>query len=245
MIAGLSDGTHTLVVKQLDAAGNVSIASDPLVIVVDRSAAKLAVPVLAASSDTGSASNDGITSDTTPTFSGDGAENGAAIVLYAGSRVIGSTTANSAGHWEVTVLDADKFTVDGAYAITATQTDKAGNTSAASNPFNLVIDTAGPTVSSFLNNTSSREFQLGFNEQIVFKPTGMFKLFQAATNILNFNGGSASNWYVTDGLGGDDSVLNFKISMAGLYNLHMNNESVQDLAGNIAIIGSPQWDVSL
>eukprot|EP01114_Cavostelium_apophysatum_P024810 TRINITY_DN9864_c0_g1_i1.p4 TRINITY_DN9864_c0_g1~~TRINITY_DN9864_c0_g1_i1.p4 ORF type:complete len:108 (+),score=19.48 TRINITY_DN9864_c0_g1_i1:322-645(+) len=100
-------------------------------------------------------------------------------------------------------------------------------------------------VSSFASKTSAREAQLGFSEQIVFKPTGMFKLFQAATDLLSFSGSSASNWYVSDGAGGHDSVLNFKISMSGLYNLHMNNEAVQDLAGNVAIIGSPQWVVDL
>ncbi len=241
----LDDGFYSIGLKQFDVAGNKSPYSESFNLRIDTHADKPERPVLAAASDSGSSNSDGITNDTTPTFSGNGAENGAGIVLYAGTRVIGSTTADSAGHWELTVLDADKFTADGSYAITAKQTDKAGNTSDASNPFTLVIDTSGPTVTSFLNKTSARESQLGFSEQIVFKPTGMFKLIQAATDILSFSGSSASNWYVTDGAGGHDSVLNFKISMSGLYNLHMNNEAVQDLAGNVAIIGSPQWVVDL
>ncbi|MCC2971279.1 Ig-like domain-containing protein [Massilia sp. IC2-476] len=243
----LHDGTHSIAVQQLDVAGNKSPYSTSVTLRVDTDADEPDRPELAASSDTGSSSSDGITSDTTPTFKGTGAENGATVVLYAGTRVIGSTVADSAGHWDLTVLDADKFTIDGSYAITAKQTDKAGNVSEASNPFTLVIDTTGPTVSSFVNKSSTREAQLGFSEQIVFKPTGMFKLFQAATEFLTFSGssGSGSNWYVTDGSGGHDSVLNFKVSVSGLYNLQMNNESIQDLAGNVAIIGSPQWVVDL
>lgn len=211
---------------------------------IDTVAAAPGAPVLASGSDSGISNSDGITNITTPTFSGSGAESGATVVLYAGTREIGRKTADASGNWTLTVAEADKFTA-GSYAITAKQTDRAGNTSDASSSLSLVIDTAAPEVSGFSTNTGLREFRLGFTEQIVFRPTGMFKLVRDLTEWLNFSGSSSANWYTTDSAAGQNSVLNFKISMSGLYNLQMNNESVQDLAGNVAIIGSPQWIVDL
>lgn len=242
----LGDGYHSVGLKQYDVAGNKSGYSESFNLRIDTTPpAKLALPDLDAASDSGSSNSDNITNDTTPTFKGSGAEAGATIVLYAGSREIGRQSADAAGNWTLTVRDADKFSTDGSYLITARQIDQAGNTSAASNAFNLVIDTTGPTVIGFDTSKSAREFKLGFSEQIVFHPSGIFKLVQAAGDLLDFRGNSGNNWYTTDSAAGPDSVLNFRISLTGLYNLHMNNEAVQDLAGNVAVIGSPQWVVDL
>lgn len=242
----LLDGGWAFTVKQEDLAGNLSAASSALVINVDRSAPTApGAPVLAIGSDSGSSNSDGITNVVKPTFTGSGAEAGATIVLYAGAREIGRPTADALGNWTLTVAEEDKFTSDNTYAITAKQIDKAGNTSVASSAFSLVIDTVGPSVTGFESRPGVREFQLGFNERIVFSPTGMFRLVQSATDLLSFTGSSSGNWYTSDSAAGEHSVLNFKISMTGLYNLYMNNESVKDLAGNVAIIGSPQWLVDL
>ena len=62
--------------------------------------------------------------------------------------------------------------------------------------------------------------------------------------IFLFNGGSG-NWYRSDGTGGEASVLNFKISLTGLFNIVMNNDAIQDVAGNVALIGVSQWLVDL
>lgn len=241
----LGDGHHSVALKQYDAAGNKSGYSESFTLRIDTTApARLALPDLDAASDSGRSNTDNITKVTTPTFNGSGAQAGATIVLYAGSREIGRKIADEAGNWTLTVRDADKFSADGSYAITARQVDAAGNVSLASPAFNLVIDTTGPTVTGFDSNKNAREFRLGFSEQIVFTPTGLFKLVQAASDLLNFSG-SSNNWYTSDSAAGPDSVLNFRISMTGLYNLHMNNEAVLDIAGNVAIIGSPQWVVDL
>ncbi|WP_313028949.1 Ig-like domain-containing protein [Massilia alkalitolerans] len=242
----LGDGYHSVGLKPYDVAGNKSGYSESFNLRIDTTPpAKLALPDLDAASDSGSSNSDNITNDTTPTFKGSGAEAGATIVLYAGSREIGRQSADAVGNWTLTVRDADKFSTDGSYLITARQIDQAGNTSAASKAFNLVIDTTGPTVIGFDTSKSAREFKLGFSEQIVFHPSGIFKLVQAAGDLLDFRGNSGNNWYTTDSAAGPDSVLNFRISLTGFYNLHMNNEAVQDLAGNVAVIGSPQWVVDL
>jgi hypothetical protein len=243
------DGLYGMQLQQVDIAGNKSGYSDGFDLRVDTTAAAPERPLLAASSDTGASNSDGITSDTTPLFTGTGAEAGAAIVLFAGTREIGRTNADGAGQWSLEVSETNKFTADGAYAVTAQQIDKAGNTSTASNAFDLVIDTAGPTLLGFDSSLLKREFQLKFSETIRFDPSGQFDLKLKLTDALlgNFKGNSHGNWYTSDSVaGGENSVLNFKISLTGLYNITMNNDAIQDLAGNVAVItGSRQWFIDL
>jgi hypothetical protein len=242
----LSDGVHSIQLRQLDTAGNESALSDAFDLSIDGSVAAPGRPVLAAASDSGSSNSDGITNVVAPSFSGSGAEAGATIVLYADNREIGRKLADGSGNWNLTVLEADKFTTNGSYAITAKQIDKAGNTSLASDAFSLVIDTSGPMVSLSRVNLALREFQLAFNEEIVFRPSGQFNLLESSSTKLSFLGNNTASWYLSNGAGGEDSILNFKISLSGLYNLSMANDAVQDVAGNnVQIVGSPQWVVDL
>src|SRR6185503_8536692 len=75
--SALADGNHTLTVKQVDIAGNPSVASASLVVTIDTAAAAPSAPDLQAASDSGNSSTDNITNDATPTVSGNGAEAGA------------------------------------------------------------------------------------------------------------------------------------------------------------------------
>src|SRR6185503_7704929 len=77
--SALADGNHTLTVKQVDIAGNPSVASASLIVTA---AAAPSAPDLQAASDSGNSSTDNITNDATPTVSGNGAEAGAAVTLY-------------------------------------------------------------------------------------------------------------------------------------------------------------------
>ena len=97
-------------------------------------------PVMTAGSDSGSSGNDAVTSDTTPAFSGT-AEANAGVTLYEGGTVLGTTTADGTGHWTIT----SSTLAAGNHALTATQTDAAGNVSAASGGLQVVIDDAAPT----------------------------------------------------------------------------------------------------
>jgi hypothetical protein len=241
----LGEGLHDLTVKQTDRAGNVSAASSALALTIDSSAPGAPnAPQLAAASDTGASDNDGITSDTTPTLFGTGAEAGATVVLYSGMSEVGRTVADNSGNWEYTIPNASAL-VDGNYTFAVQQIDKAGNAGSMSGGRLVVIDTDAPAVTSFGATRALREFQLGFDETIVFRPNGEFSLKESASTLLGFRGNNTGNWYTSSGSGGADSVLNFKISLDGLFNLVMNNDAVQDLAGNVAIVGSPDWSVDL
>ncbi|WP_217810166.1 Ig-like domain-containing protein [Salibaculum griseiflavum] len=97
-------------------------------------------PDLAAGSDSGVSDADDITSDTTPEFTGT-SEAAATVEVFAGATSLGTVSANGSGAWSLTVANGDALS-DGTYAITAKQTDAAGNVSAASSALSVEIDTS-------------------------------------------------------------------------------------------------------
>ena len=88
------------------------------------------------STDSGTV-GDGITNDNTLTLTGS-AEANATVKVYDGVTLLGSATANGSGAWSFTTAAL----TNGAHSLTATATDVAGNTSAASTALSVTIDTA-------------------------------------------------------------------------------------------------------
>jgi hypothetical protein len=127
-------GTYTDQAGNAGGAGSLSLAVDT--VAPDAPSA----PDLVAGSDSGKSAADDITSDDTPTFSGQ-AEDGATVTLYDGATVIGSATATG-GAWSIT----SAHLADGDHTITATATDTAGNISAASSGLTVTVDTIAPAV---------------------------------------------------------------------------------------------------
>src|SRR5207237_1441401 len=109
-------------------------------VAIDTAAAAPSAPDLTAATDSGSSSTDNITNNTTPAFTGSGAEAGATVTLYDtdGATALGTGVANGTGAWSIT----SSALADGAHTLTAKQTDIAGNTSAASASLSVAIDTA-------------------------------------------------------------------------------------------------------
>ncbi|HYC01803.1 MAG TPA: Ig-like domain-containing protein, partial [Azospirillaceae bacterium] len=137
-------GTHTLTVQATDAAGNVSAASSPFTVIIDRTApAAPSRPLLTVASDTGLSSADGITKDDTPTVTGT-AEADATIVLFDGATQVGTTTALNDGSWSITA----SALAAGSHTLTVQATDAAGNVGALSAALSLTIDTTAPTTPS-------------------------------------------------------------------------------------------------
>lgn len=138
----LSDGSHTLQVRQTDAAGNVSPNSASLAVTIDQSTIAPSTPVLAVSSDTGTV-GDGLTSTATPTITGT-AEAFATITLYDtdGVTSLGTATANASGAWSIVSSTLSQ----GAHSLTVNQTDLAGSVSSASQALSLTIDVTAPAV---------------------------------------------------------------------------------------------------
>ena len=135
--AALTNGTHSLTATATDVAGNTSAASSALSVTIDTTAP--VTPAIAAFSTDSGTVGDGITNDNTLTLTGS-AEANATVKVYDGVTLLGSATADGAGAWSFTTAAL----TNGAHSLTATATDVAGNTSAASSALNVTIDTDSP-----------------------------------------------------------------------------------------------------
>jgi hypothetical protein len=145
LVTALADGTYSITAKQTDVAGNVSVASAALNITIDTlSPVPPSSPNLAASSDTGISNSDNITNQNNSLlFSGTGEAN-AAITIFEGATQVGTGNVNNGGNWN-NVTAAGPLS-DGAHVFTAKAMDVAGNTSTASAPHTVTIDTLRPNV---------------------------------------------------------------------------------------------------
>jgi VCBS repeat-containing protein len=133
----LAEGANVITATQTDAAGNTSAASAALNVTLDTTVLPPGALALAPASDSGSNGHD-VTNADLPTITGSG-EDGATVTLFDGTTAIGTGTV-SGGVWSITALTA---LTEGPNAITATQTDAAGNISAASAALSTTLDTPG------------------------------------------------------------------------------------------------------
>ena len=129
--AGLGDGPHAVTTSETDAAGNTGSVS--LAFTLDTTAPAMTV---ALAHDTGASSADRITSD--DTLSGSGDAN--AVVQLTVDGVAATTVADPFGNWTF----APAGLGDGPHAVTASETDAAGNAGSASITFTL--DTTAPAM---------------------------------------------------------------------------------------------------
>jgi hypothetical protein len=127
----LPDGVQTITATETDIAGNTSTPSPALTVTIETSAPPPSAPRLA----TG-----GVLSGTpTPTFVGTG-EAGDTVTLYDGSTAVGTGTVNQSGSWTITASPL----ATGSNVMTATETDVAGNVSAASPSLTITIQGSAP-----------------------------------------------------------------------------------------------------
>ncbi|EDV1505652.1 BapA prefix-like domain-containing protein [Salmonella enterica subsp. salamae] len=153
----LANGNHTLTLSATDPAGNSSAVSSGFVLTID--AVPPAAPVIASVADntapvTGIVPNGGSTNETRPTLSGTG-EAGATLSIYNGSALVGTTQVQANGSWSFTPSTSLGA---GVWNLTATATDAAGNTSAASETRSFTIDTtppAAPVIDTVYDGTGS------------------------------------------------------------------------------------------
>lgn len=139
----LAEGSHSLTLTATNGAGNTSAPSDPFVLVVDTVAPNR--PVLTGVTDdegpvTGPLLNNQATNDTQPTFSGT-AEAGSTVTIFDNGVEVDTVLVPPSGNWTWTPTDPLS---EGPHAITLTTTDVAGNSSTATAPFTVVVDTAPP-----------------------------------------------------------------------------------------------------
>ena len=153
------DGTYTVEVTDTDAAGNTASAS--ITFTLDTTAPTAPADIalsdnvahdLDAASGQGALASHHRTNDTTPTLSGT-VEANAIVNIYNGSTLLTTLNADSSGAWSYT----PSALAQGGYTLTATATDAAGNTSAASNSLSFTVDTLATATLSGMTIDSGRD----------------------------------------------------------------------------------------
>ncbi|MDN4626834.1 BapA/Bap/LapF family large adhesin [Erwinia sp. PsM31] len=139
----LAEGDHDISFEIIDEAGNGSGPSDSIDYTVDTTAPDVpdASAVVITDPDGTAIDPSGATSATTPTFSGNGAEPGATVVVSDGDVALGETTVNEDGSWSYT---PDEPLAEGEHSFSFEAVDEAGNTSGASAPIDYIVDITAP-----------------------------------------------------------------------------------------------------
>ncbi|MES2247253.1 MAG: Ig-like domain-containing protein [Pseudomonadota bacterium] len=138
----LKDGDHAFILEVVDPAGNSTGRSPPLNINVDTRKVDVSISKLVDDQGpvTGAIDANGVTDDARPEIQGEG-KAGSTIKVYDGATLLGETVVKADGTWSFTPT-ADLS--QGAHAITATATDKAGGPSAPTQAFHFTVDTVPP-----------------------------------------------------------------------------------------------------
>ncbi len=223
----LADGTHSLTAKAKDEAGNESVASTPLVIVIDTVVATSGAPDLADASDTGTSNSDNLTTDATPTFGGTVEPNSKVTVSSSVAGVLGNVTADGSGVWSYTAATL----AAGAHNISIVEEDVAGNISAESALLALTIDSTAPQISTNVPASGSTPgatsvvFEVNFNDTVHNLSTNDFTLTTVGTtgavSAVSATSGSSVNVTVS-GLTGNGTIR-----------LDHVTSDITDAAGNI------------
>ena len=178
--------TYYLYTLATDLAGNVETA--PVTaddsIQLDVTAPSALTPDLNAASDSGSSSTDNVTATRTPVIDVTTYEAGATTTVTA--TATGQTTVTCTAVASSCTLPS---LADATWSVTATQTDPAGNVSAAGSTLSVRIDNTAPVVTSLAysaNSAGGTTFAITFDEIVTGLAAGDFSV-----------GGTATGWSVT------------------------------------------------
>src|SRR5260221_4168386 len=130
--AALANGAHSLTATATDAAGNTGTASAALSVTVDTTAP--VAPSIASFSPDSATVGDGITNANILTLTGT-AEANATVKVFDGATLLGSVSADGTVAWTYTTAAL----ANGAHTLTATATDAAGTSSAASAALSVTV----------------------------------------------------------------------------------------------------------
>lgn len=154
----MDDGIWNVTTSTIDAAGNGPAVSSPLAVTIDTAApTSIGAPDLSASSDTGSASDDNQTTDRTPRIEGNTGSTGETVTITAQKG--SSTFSCSYVVGQAAGCDLPSLS-DGAWQVTQTVTDLAGNQSTASAALTVTVyaepsATVAPTTTTVAPTTTT------------------------------------------------------------------------------------------
>ena len=205
------DGAKSVLARQTDAAGNVSVASAPLAFrlasidstapsVIDTTPPSKPTIDVVNSSDSGASPIDNISMISTPQVLvtlGAGSAVGDVVRLKAGSASVGSYTL---GQTDVTngsvTITASNLGVEATYVLTAYVTDLAGNVGAASDPINYVLDLTNATPTASLVGASGTSFTILASDVDSEPDWTTLRLSAGINGLISVNDGSNQSFNV-------------------------------------------------
>ncbi|HBO44685.1 MAG TPA: hypothetical protein DD670_12285, partial [Planctomycetaceae bacterium] len=223
------DGTYEYTATAVDAAGNESAQSEPLVVTIDTQAPPVPPALdLQAASDSGLSDSDNVTNDNTPTFDVSAAPY---FRLYHGvSRMSGLY---ETGGSYTTVAQPDG-TCD--FAVTAV--DAAGNESAKSVPLAITIEVSGPFLSDQVAKLTASDGAasdlFGFSVSVSGK-VAIVGAYQ--DDDMGSNSGSA---YIFENIGSDWVQLAKLTASDGVTGDYFGSRVA--VSGSVAVVGAYQDD---
>jgi len=221
----------TLTLASPGAAG--SLGANKALVIDGVAPAAPGIPDLAAGSDTGSGSTDNLTNDATPTFTVS-CESAATVRLLSGSTILGTgtCTASSASITSSTLTE-------GTYAITARQTDAAGNVSATDSALTITLDTTAPVIETLSPADDATDVAVDLNLVLTFSET----IAKTGTGILTLHRSSDDTIVETitvtsslvTGSGTDTVTINPSVTLVNAtpYYVHIDIRAFPDSAGNV------------
>ena len=222
----LADGTWTYRARQL-IAGLMVASSESLTITVDTTAPTVTKPVsFITSSDTGSLSTDGVTSDNTPTVtvSEAGATDTVVVSAVSSTQTLQCTFIATASERTCTL----PVLQDGSWSITAIITDRAQNASQPTPAFVAAIDTVAPGASAAPFNAQDNGASTSLDATPRISVTGV-----AIGDIATINGQGSKAEKASCSFVSSSTVTSCEMSTmsSGAWTL---TTSVSDLAGNVS-----------
>ncbi|WP_058959341.1 Ig-like domain-containing protein, partial [Type-E symbiont of Plautia stali] len=225
----LPDGPHAFQSSYVDATGN-TIDSDVINVTIDTVAPQPATGVELSNDAGDPISSGGSTNDTTPQLNGS-AEPGSTVTVTDGTTVLGTTIVGDDGTWTYTTPPL----TEGTHNISTTVTDPAGNTSSASDPITVIVDTQAPSAA---GNVQLSTDQSGTSVPITSGATN------DTTPVLSGTAEPGSTVTVSDGgtvLGtatvGDDGNWSYTPTLTE--GDHSLTTTVTDPAGNASSASNP------
>jgi uncharacterized delta-60 repeat protein len=224
----LADGTYAFTARAIDIAGNTSAASAAFNVTIDTTLP--ATPTVTSITTDTNLPTDGITSDKTLVIGG-AAEATSLVTVLLNGAVIGTTTADAVGKWSFNYTGTTL--ADGSYALTATATDAAGNTGAASAPFNVIVDAIAPPAPAVTSITTDTNLPDGITSDKTLVIGGTA---EANSTVRVFRNGAALGTTIANATG------NWSFDYTGTVLVDSNyvfTASATDIAGNIGIVSAP------
>ncbi|MGV8983340.1 DUF5057 domain-containing protein [Clostridium sp.] len=180
-------------------------------------------------SDTGVSNTDNITSDNTPTITGD-AEANSTVTLYNGTigTGIGTGKADANGKFSITT---NALTPDGVYNITAKAKDIYGNESLASSPLIITIDKTAPSAPTGLDLIDSSDTGASNTDNITSDNTPTINgKAEPGSTVTLYNGSTRLNTGITDANGDFSITISSELADA----VYTITADAKDIAGNIS-----------